>query len=209
MTDINPSELGAFTNNLPNKEGLKKLCDAVNDIPAQLTAGDNISISDGVISATDTKYTAGDNIQISEQNVISATDTKYTAGTGISISDQNVISASGGGDWSLNTDNDWSNIFERDGNNFYTKVKKDVYIYWINGYINFGFLPKGFVSSQSYIVLAQPNHQASGTSFLIYILYIEFSSVRVKEITLNLETGQTSARDITTAKSTFKVYVKD
>ena len=42
-------------------------------------AGDNITIVDNVISATDTKYTAGSNVQISNQNVISATDTDEIA----------------------------------------------------------------------------------------------------------------------------------
>lgn len=42
-------------------------------------AGDNITIVDNVISATDTKYTAGSNVQISDQNVISATDTDEIA----------------------------------------------------------------------------------------------------------------------------------
>jgi hypothetical protein len=48
------------------------------------TAGDNVSITNDVISAVDTKYTAGTNVQINN-NVISATDTTYTAGDGISI----------------------------------------------------------------------------------------------------------------------------
>lgn len=51
--------------------------------PAQITytAGSNIQIVGGVISATDTdtKYTAGSNVQISGANVISATDTTYSA----------------------------------------------------------------------------------------------------------------------------------
>ena len=38
----------------------------------KLTAGDNITIENNIISATDTQYTAGTNITISEQNVISA-----------------------------------------------------------------------------------------------------------------------------------------
>lgn len=38
----------------------------------------------------------GDNLSIDANGVLSATDTKYTAGTNITISDQNVISASGG-----------------------------------------------------------------------------------------------------------------
>lgn len=57
------------------KEALNKLKDLIDEKQSELTAGDNITIADGVISATDTKYTAGDNISISEQNVISATDT--------------------------------------------------------------------------------------------------------------------------------------
>lgn len=62
-----------------------------SDVQAKLTAGSNISIDDGVISATDTTYTAGSNISI-DDGVISATDTTYTAGSNISI-DNGVISA--------------------------------------------------------------------------------------------------------------------
>ena len=50
-------------------------------IQTKLTAGNNITISDSTISATDTTYTAGSNITISD-NVISATDTTYSAFTG-------------------------------------------------------------------------------------------------------------------------------
>lgn len=46
-------------------------------IQPKLTAGDNITISDGTIAATDTTYTAGTNVSISDANVISATDTTY------------------------------------------------------------------------------------------------------------------------------------
>lgn len=59
---------------------------------AEYTAGSNISIDNGVISATDTTYTAGANVSINN-GVISATDTTYTAGTGISINN-GVISVS-------------------------------------------------------------------------------------------------------------------
>lgn len=146
MTDeINPSELGAFTNNLSNKEGIKKLIKAVEDNASdiatkqdKLTAGDNIAISDqNVISATDTKYTAGDNITISDQNVISATDTKYTAGTGITISEQNVISASGGGSgWTLRTANDnWADLFYYDTSTHNIKALKDIVIYLDNQFL--------------------------------------------------------------------------
>jgi len=41
-------------------------------IQEKLTAGSNISINNGTISATDTTYTAGDGIAISTQNVISS-----------------------------------------------------------------------------------------------------------------------------------------
>lgn len=79
MTDepLTIGELGGYTNNTINKEGLKKLVKKVNEG------------SQGV------EYTAGANISISDENVISATDTKYTAGTGISISEENVISVNG------------------------------------------------------------------------------------------------------------------
>ena len=49
------------------------------------TAGDNITITDNVISATNTTYTAGTNVQISDSNVISATDTTYSYATDSSL----------------------------------------------------------------------------------------------------------------------------
>lgn len=180
MTDeINPSELGAYTNNLPNKEGLKKLCDKVNNASGgtEYTAGDNIQISaENVISATDTKYTAGTNVQISEQNVISSTDTKYTAGTNVAISDQNVISAtdtvytagtgisisdqnvisatgSGGGTWTERTANDdWTDMFTTYSN--FKRALKDVLIRFnitigSSDYYYYIYIPKNVISSNS------------------------------------------------------------
>lgn len=75
----------------------KRIKDAVESVEQKdiYTAGDNVSISDGVISATDTTYTAGDNISISG-GVISATDTTYTAGDNIAISSGGAISVSSG-----------------------------------------------------------------------------------------------------------------
>lgn len=73
--------------------------DVISAVDTTYTAGENISISDdNVISATceGETYTAGENITISDDNVISATDTTYTAGENITISDDNVISATGG-----------------------------------------------------------------------------------------------------------------
>ena len=57
-----------------NIENQTDLVDALNSKQDVLTAGDNISIEDNVISATDTTYTAGTGISI-ENNVISNTQT--------------------------------------------------------------------------------------------------------------------------------------
>jgi hypothetical protein len=56
------------------------------------TAGQNISINDGVISCTAPTYTAGKNITIDQDNKISATSKIYTAGQNIDIDDADVIS---------------------------------------------------------------------------------------------------------------------
>lgn len=57
-----------------NIENQTDLVDALNSKQDVLTAGDNITIEDNVISATDTTYTAGNGISI-ENNVISNTQT--------------------------------------------------------------------------------------------------------------------------------------
>ena len=77
------------------KNAVSSLETIVGSKQDKLTAGDNITITDNTISATDTKYTAGANVAISATNVISATDTKYTAGANIAISDANAISVTG------------------------------------------------------------------------------------------------------------------
>ena len=48
-----------------------------------------------------------------------------TAGTGITIDADNVISALSGGDWTLHTSKDWSDLFDGSNNN---KPLKDVLI---------------------------------------------------------------------------------
>lgn len=123
MTDerLTIGELGAYTNNSPNKEGIKKLVDKVNT-PA-------------VDAYTKTETDA---LLDEKQDVL-------TAGTGIAISEQNVISVSGGGDWVLRTpNNDWSDLFELDDGRI--KTKKD--ILFIYGTANDGLFsnmyPKGF-----------------------------------------------------------------
>lgn len=59
---------------------------AIADKQDTLTAGENITIENDTISATDTTYTAGANVNISSENVISATDTTYTHFTGATAS---------------------------------------------------------------------------------------------------------------------------
>lgn len=58
---------------------LVRLNDAIDSIPTY-SAGTNVQINNGVISATDTTYSAGDGISISNSNVIS-TVTKLWCGT--------------------------------------------------------------------------------------------------------------------------------
>ena len=80
---ITIGELGGYTNNISNKEGIKKVVKAIND---------------GLepdLSAYQKKLTAGDNIAITEEDVISATDTTYTAGEGITIDSDNKINLKG------------------------------------------------------------------------------------------------------------------
>ena len=68
------------------------ISEAIADKQDTLTAGDNITIEDNTISATDTTYTAGTNVSISNENVISATDTTYSNFTG---TDGNTAGTSG------------------------------------------------------------------------------------------------------------------
>lgn len=74
-------------------DGVITVTISATDKDTTYTAGDNITIDKGNISATDTKYTAGDNITIDKDGKISAKDTTYTAGENITIDDNNKISA--------------------------------------------------------------------------------------------------------------------
>lgn len=91
-----------------------------------LTAGDNVSIEDDVISATDTTYTAGDNITI-EGTVISATDTTYTAGVGITI-ENNVISAGTSPNWEVFSGNDFRALFDVNSDIGEATAKCDIFV---------------------------------------------------------------------------------
>ena len=78
---ITIGELGGYTNNISNKEGIKKVVKAIND---------------GLepdLSAYQKKLTAGNNITITEEDVISATVEQLIAGNGITI-DSNKINLS-------------------------------------------------------------------------------------------------------------------
>ena len=73
------AEWGNITGILSNQTDLQNTLTALNN-KATYTAGANVSITNNVISAVDTKYIAGDNITIGQNNAISSTDTKNTTG---------------------------------------------------------------------------------------------------------------------------------
>lgn len=127
--DLKISELGAYTNNSMNREGLKKLVAKVNSGGGTVDAYTKAE-TDALLDDKQDVLTAGTNISISEENVISATDTVYTAGTGISISDQNVISAlASGGDWEeVIGDANFKALFEIDESTYALKSLHDIYI---------------------------------------------------------------------------------
>jgi hypothetical protein len=87
---------GSITGTLSDQTDLQN---ALNDKQNTLTAGSNITISNGTISATDTIYTlpsattstlggiiVGNNLSIAADGTLSSTDTTYSQGDGIVIS---------------------------------------------------------------------------------------------------------------------------
>lgn len=64
--DVKPSELGAYTNNIPNSRGIKKL---LSDVKALFTKTGTLETA---VGGKQDKLTAGTNITITEENVISA-----------------------------------------------------------------------------------------------------------------------------------------
>src|SRR5690554_77858 len=52
---------------------------SATDLDTTYSAGDNVSIENGVVSAVDTKYTAGDNISIDETNKISVVSGEFVS----------------------------------------------------------------------------------------------------------------------------------
>lgn len=73
------------------KDGVTHVTISATDKDTTYTAGDNVTIENGKISAKDTTYTAGDNVMI-ENGKISAKDTTYTAGSNLVLSDNNEFS---------------------------------------------------------------------------------------------------------------------
>ena len=74
------------------KDGVTHVTISATDKDTTYTAGENVTIENGKISAKDTTYTAGENVTIDKDGKISAKDTTYTAGENVTIKD-GVISA--------------------------------------------------------------------------------------------------------------------
>ena len=66
------------------KDGVTHVTISATDKDTTYTAGENVTIENGKISAKDTTYTAGENVTI-ENGKISAKDTTYTAGENVTI----------------------------------------------------------------------------------------------------------------------------
>ena len=74
------------------KDGVTHVTISATDKDTTYTAGENVTIENGKISAKDTTYTAGENVTI-ENGKISAKDTTYTAGENVTIDKDGKISA--------------------------------------------------------------------------------------------------------------------
>ena len=74
------------------KDGVTHVTISATDKDTTYTAGENVTIENGKISAKDTTYTAGENVTI-ENGKISAKDTTYTAGENVTIDKNGKISA--------------------------------------------------------------------------------------------------------------------
>lgn len=171
---ITIAELGAYTNNSPNKEGIKKVVKAIND-------GLNPDLSD-----YQKKLTAGDNITITEEDVISASKTVYTAGEGIKILSDEISLQ----DWEYVDPTKYSELFD---NNY--RIKEDIVLSISDRYSGFTpfFIPKGFtqVSSMTYYFPL-----GSSPNFVI------FSYLNLTSVNTNVTDGATiydnSLKDNTT-----------
>lgn len=148
---IMPSELGAYTNNLQNKEAIKKLCDIVN----------NIEISTDVYTKEETN-----GLLAEKQNVL-------TPGTGISIS-ENVISVNTKS-WVLKS-GDWSNYLTYDSEH-YAVIPSVNCILKVKTYSGDSIveLHKGIpVSSEICWFLRRGRYTSTGESFSLYYIDIRY-----------------------------------
>ena len=75
------------------KDGVTHVTISATDKDTTYTAGENVTIENGKISAKDTTYTAGENVTIDKDGKISAKDTTYTAGDNVTIDKDGKISA--------------------------------------------------------------------------------------------------------------------
>ena len=235
MTEENPltiAELGAYTNNSMNREGLKKLVDKVNNGGSSGDAYTKAE-TDALLATKQGTLTAGANVEISEQNVISATDTKYTAGIGIVISEQNVISATGsggGGEWTKRTANDdWTDMFDNTSSENEVTTKKNIIMCLTNTGTSdnismYCYIPKGLKWTNNLDINvsgggASATNLYINTRFRIYKSSIQSSSTTISRenlvITPNIDfdnktfSFSATSNTGTMRKSNFIIYTSD
>ena len=133
------------------------------------------------------------------------------------------ISATGGsgGTWTERAANDdWTDLFEYDGNTRLVMAKKDIYIYY-SGKVS-AYSPKGMIGYDDLMVYAD-NVKASGATFTID-MYILINSTRIqstqpllniseKKVTIDA-TGGTITCSVSNVsesigKASFKVYIRE
>ena len=132
---ITASELGAYTNNISNKEGIKKVVKAIND-----------GLSPD-LSAYQKKLTAGDNITITDEDVISATvPPTLTALSPIEITANDEINLKGFSAPDSNAD------WEKYATGWPYVLNKDILLVINYDQHSIIYLPKGYKFSNDYIV---------------------------------------------------------
>lgn len=169
---ITASELGAYTNNISNKEGIKKVVKAIND-------GLSPDLSD-----YQKKLTAGDNITITEENVISSTTPTLTATVPIKITN-NVINLEG-----------WEEITEDKQNYLKTHIgcDKDLIVKCYNKYyIGYGNRDKN--TATTYNVMELLKHEdSSDTNMGNRFSYVIVRPSNILEYTFMIEKHASAAQ---------------
>lgn len=198
MTDekITIGELGAYTNNSMNREGLKKLVDKVNNggssgdaytkaetdaLLAEKADADDVYTKTEVDTELSEKADADDVYTKTEVDTeLADKQDVLTAGSGISISAENVISATGGSDsWTFIKDatyNDLVSLLDIVNNDIIPK--KDIIItagdFWGGGNNIAFYLCKGAKIKNSEVMLRpiyvlSPTNKLNTTQAKIYI----------------------------------------